>query len=192
MKKIKSFEWAILLFNIIYLIIFSFIFAGRQNYEFLIYIGVVAFFVILIGILHLKYNFSYFVLGGLSAWGLLHMLGGGIIVNDMVLYAYWIFPFLKYDMFVHVFGFFFATFFSYEILKSYLKKMTLAISILLVFIGMGLGALNEIVEFIAVLIMPQTGVGGYENTMFDIVFNTIGSILAVVWINITPLKTQEV
>ncbi|MDD5192925.1 MAG: hypothetical protein PHH54_03000 [Candidatus Nanoarchaeia archaeon] len=184
MRKIKTFEWIILLFNIIYLVIFTFIFAERANYEFLLYTVVVAFFVVFIAILHLKYNFSYFVLSGLSMWGLLHMLGGGIIANKMVLYAYQLLPFLRYDMFVHLFGFFFATLFSYYVLKPYLKKTSFAVLIFLAFIGMGLGALNEIVEFIAVLVMPQTGVGGYENTMLDIVFNTIGSILAVIWIKL--------
>jgi hypothetical protein len=52
---------------------------------------------------------------------------------------------------------------------------------------MGLGAVNEIVEFIMVLALPQTGVGGYENTMWDIVFNTIGAIIAVSYLN---LKTR--
>jgi len=114
------------------------------------------------------------------------MLGGYFIVNEMVLYAYQLLPFMRFDQFVHAFGFFFATFFSYEILKPNLNKdySKWGISILLVLIGMGLGALNEIVEFIAVLTMPQTGVGGYENTMWDIVFNTIGAVLAVVWIKL--------
>ena len=192
MRKIKGFEWMILLFNIIYLIIFTFLFLGRKNYEFLLYIGVVAFFIILISLLHLKFNFNYFVLVGLSIWGLLHMFGGYFIVGEHVLYGYQIFPFLRFDQFVHAFGFGFATLFSYYILKPNLNKdySKTGISILLVFIGMGLGALNEIVEFIAVFLMPQTGVGGYENTMWDIVFNTFGAILAVIWINLKKSPSQ--
>ena len=31
--------------------------------------------------------------------------------------------------------------------------------------GIGLGATNEVIEFIAVLSMPETNVGGYERTM---------------------------
>ncbi|MEK6935556.1 MAG: hypothetical protein AABW67_02120 [Nanoarchaeota archaeon] len=192
MRKIKGFEWMILLFNIIYLLIFTFLFLGRKNYEFLLYIGVVAFFLVFISLLHLKYNFNYFVLIGLSLWGLLHMFGGYFIVGEHVLYGYQIFPFLRYDMFVHAFGFGFATLFSYYILKPNLKEdcSKTGISILLIFIGMGLGAVNEIVEFIAVLLIPQTGVGGYENTMWDIVFNTFGAILAVIWINLKKSPAQ--
>ena len=161
------------------------VFLGRKNYEFILYIGVVAFFIVFISLLHLKYRFSNGVLIGMSLWGLMHMLGGGVIFNGSVLYAYQIFPFLRFDQFVHLFGFGFATLFAYHILKPNLggKLSKWTISILLVFIGMGIGALNEIVEFAAVLIVPETGVGGYTNTMWDIVFNTIGAILAVLWIN---------
>jgi len=35
---------------------------------------------------------------------------------------------------------------------------------------------------LAVQIVPETGVGGYENTMLDIVFNLLGGILAVTWL----------
>ena len=45
---------------------------------------------------------------------------------------------------------------------------------------MGVGALNEIIEFIAVLSVPDNNVGGYYNTVLDIVFNTIGALFAVV------------
>lgn len=186
MRKIKSFEWIILIITLFYLLIFIILFIGRKNYEFLFYIGVVAFFLTFVSWLHLKYKFSYFVLGGLSIWGLLHMFGGYFIINKEVLYAYWIFPFLRYDMFVHFFGFFFATLFSYYILKPSLNKNynKFAVSILLIFIGMGFGVLNEIVEFIAVLNLPKTGVGDYINTGWDLVFNALGAITAVIYLKI--------
>jgi uncharacterized membrane protein YjdF len=186
MRKIKNFEWAILLFNIIYLIIFTLLYLKRANYEFLLYIGVVSFFLILISFLHLKYRFSKLILIGMSLWGLLHMSGGYFIVGNGVLYNHWIFPFLRFDQFVHAVGFGFATLLSYHILKPSLNKnySKIIISVLIVLIGMGIGAFNEIVEFISVLTMVQTGVGGYDNTMWDIVFNTIGAILAVSYLRI--------
>ena len=30
--------------------------------------------------------------------------------------------------------------------------------------------------------MPETGVGGYHNTMLDLCFNLLGGILAVTWL----------
>ena len=43
--------------------------------------------------------------------------------------------------------------------------------------GVGLGALNEVVEFIATRI-AETNVGGYVNTGMDLVYNTIGATIA--------------
>ena len=45
-----------------------------------------------------------------------------------------------------------------------------------------MGAINEIVEFVAVLTMEETGVGGYDNTMCDLVFNLLGGTAAAVLI----------
>lgn len=47
--------------------------------------------------------------------------------------------------------------------------------------GMGLGALNEVVEFVATLVQPQSNVGGYRNTGFDLVFNMLGSGVVALW-----------
>jgi hypothetical protein len=48
--------------------------------------------------------------------------------------------------------------------------------------GMGFGALNEVIEFIAVLTIPNTNVGGYVNTGFDLVANLVGCVIAAVLI----------
>ena len=45
--------------------------------------------------------------------------------------------------------------------------------------GMGLGALNEVVEFVATRI-AETNVGGYVNTGWDLVYNALGASLAAV------------
>jgi len=39
--------------------------------------------------------------------------------------------------------------------------------------------LNEIVEFFATVILPETGVGGYINTSLDLVFNLLGALIAM-------------
>jgi putative membrane protein len=83
---------------------------------------------------------------------------------------------------VHTFGFGVATLIAYHLLRPYLREgidRWGTLSFLIVLMGAGFGALNEIVEFIAVVVMPETGVGGYENTLLDLVFNLIGGILAV-------------
>ena len=47
---------------------------------------------------------------------------------------------------------------------------------------MGFGAANEVVEFIATRILPETNVGGYENTGWDLVFDLIGAVIAAGWV----------
>ncbi len=49
---------------------------------------------------------------------------------------------------------------------------------------MGLGAVNEIIEFIAVVVFPNTNVGGYVNTALDLVFNAAGAITAMVLVHL--------
>ena len=43
---------------------------------------------------------------------------------------------------------------------------------------MGFGALNEVIEFAATQLLPNTNVGGYVNTGWDLVFNLLGSTIA--------------
>jgi putative membrane protein len=45
--------------------------------------------------------------------------------------------------------------------------------------GLGVGAVNEIVEYIATLVVPETGVGGYDNTLLDLISDLIGALIAL-------------
>jgi len=51
--------------------------------------------------------------------------------------------------------------------------------------GMGFGALNEVIEFAATILVPETNVGGYMNTGWDLVSNLVGCVLAAVIIRLT-------
>jgi len=53
---------------------------------------------------------------------------------------------------------------------------------LCVFTGMGLGALNEIIEFIAVISLLETNIGGYINPCWDLVANLAGCLFVGVLI----------
>ena len=170
-------------------IIFSIIFSFRKNYEFLIYIGVIIFFGILIYFTYEKTKFPNFVLWGLLIWAMLHMSGGGLSIFGKRLYEIMLIPIvgepyniLKFDQFVHIVGFMVATWAFYYILKPKLslKGRWVALSIVLVMAGLGAGALNEIIEFAATVITPETGVGGYINTSLDMVSNLIGAIIGMI------------
>jgi uncharacterized membrane protein YjdF len=191
---IKKSQIPILIFTISYLIISFFIFTSRKNYEFLMYIGIIILIFILILSTNKKVDYPNFVLWGLSIWGLLHMLGGGLIINNAVLYAKVLIPIvgepyniLRYDQLVHIIGFGVATLLMFSLLKPFLKfpiKKWSAISTLTIMAGLGIGALNEIIEFTATVIIPQTGVGGFINTSLDLVSDLIGAILVMIYIRI--------
>jgi hypothetical protein len=79
-----------------------------------------------------------------------------------------------------------ATLVCFHLLRPYLRERidrTGTLLFLVVLMGMGFGALNEMIEFLAVISMPKTGVGGYTNTMLDICFNSLGGVLAVMFVS---------
>ena len=187
--RLRKGEWFLVFFNLAYILAFALYYISIRNYEFLWYVLVLMFFFILIGTTLRKTNFDYLILWGLSLWGFFHMAGGGIWVGENVLYAFEIIKLfnigdtmiLKFDQFVHAFGFGTTTLVAWHLLKPYLNNKTnyKIIYVLLVAIAMGAGALNEIIEFVAVVAAPETEVGGYFNTALDLVFNMIGSIIAL-------------
>ncbi len=187
-------EWALIIFNLIYILGFSAYYIGEKNYEFLWYVAVlVFFFALVLATLH-RSKFDGVILWGLSLWGLLHMAGGGVPVGESVLYALPLIPIatvgdtfiLKYDQFVHFFGFAVATLVVFHLLRPYLNHCVHwgVVYAIVIAAGAGLGALNEIVEFTAVLVFSETGVGGYYNTALDLVFNVLGAFAAVAIIHL--------
>ncbi len=162
--------------------------------EFLFYIAVMVVLMGAVWAVHRRVNLTNPTLWALSLWGLLHMLGGLVIVPESwpvdgtshVLYNFWLIPeFLKYDHFVHAFGFAVTTWVCWQGLKSVLRGAdtsvapTFGLMVLTWAAGLGFGAVNEVIEFIAVLLVPNTNVGGYVNTGWDLIANLTGATLAV-------------
>jgi putative membrane protein len=187
--RIKQGQAPILIVNILALVVFSGLYLSRQNYEFLLYVGVILFFLLLILLTNDRVNFPNNVLWGLTAWSFLHMSGGGIYLGGTKLYGLMLVPLVgepyaifRYDQFVHIVGFGAATLAMYYLLKPLLRQRDhrwTALSIVIVMAGLGVGALNEIIEFLATVLVPETGVGGYENTALDLVADLIGAMLAL-------------
>jgi putative membrane protein len=191
---LKKGQFPILLVNMIALAGFSILFIARQNYEFLLYVGVIIFFLILILLTNRKVIMPNAVLWGLTAWSLMHMAGGGLYIGGKKIYEIILIPLVgdpyyifKYDQFVHIVGFGTATLVMYFLLKPLLRdnlKQWTALSIVVVMAGLGVGALNEIVEFLATVLVPDTGVGGYVNSSLDLVADLIGALGALVFIRL--------
>ena len=88
---------------------------------------------------------------------------------------------LKYDQIVHFYGFAVTAWLLWYLLASLFPAMrgSRSIVVFAALASMGLGAANEIVEFTAVMLIPNTNVGGYFNTALDLVFNALGAISAM-------------
>jgi uncharacterized membrane protein YjdF len=149
--------------------------------------------VVLIGLLavlvcrlELRFGLGAGVLWGLSVWGLAHLAGGVIPLDgDRTLYnAVLGVELFHFDRLVHAFGFGFATVVCGKVLRRWLpeERITAGPAVLVVLAGLGVGAVNEIVEFAATLILPHTNVGGYVNTGWDLVFDLVGGVVAALWL----------
>jgi len=129
------------------------------------------------------------------------MSGGGIFIGGKKLYEIILLPIVgppynifRYDQFVHIIGFGVATLLMYHLLKPSLRidtKKWISILIVIVMAGLGVGAFNEIVEFFATVVIPETGVGGYVNTSLDLVADLAGAIIALIYILIIKDKKYE-
>lgn len=183
-------EKVILAFTVLYTAAFSAYFILHFNVEFIAYVAVIVFiFALLYGTLD-KTRVPAYILAGLSLWGLMHMLGGSLPTADGVLYNWEMYPFfdgggdlyiLKFDQFVHAYLYAVVALLFLHLLRHYFgnRHSQILIGFIAVSAAMGVGAMNEIIEFIAVLTVPDNNVGGYHNTALDIVFNFIGALIAV-------------
>jgi len=192
------------LFTAAYYVAFAAVAMRQGNSEFIFYGLVMLALIAIVLMADSRVRFANGVLWGLSLWGLMHMAGGNVPIPESaprpadslpVLYSLWIIPgLLKYDMLAHAFGFGVATLACWQGVEAAANKrlfMTPGMAILSVAMGMGMGALNEVVEFIATLTMPQTNVGGYENTGWDLVSNLAGCVIAVVVIAVRPPRRRR-
>lgn len=186
---LKRSEWFVIAFTLLYVFAYAIYYINIGNFEFLWYIAVLLFFFGLIFATLKRTKFDGLILWGLSIWGLLHMSGGGLIVNGDVLYnlqIVYLFDLgdtfvLKFDQLVHMYGFFVTAIVAFHILRTKVKSKPNwpLIYVISALVSMGLGAVNEIVEFIATISIAAVNVGGYYNTALDIIFNTIGAFLAI-------------
>ncbi len=188
---------AVFLFTAAYMIVAFISSVNMKNTEFLFYFIVMCLLIAAVTAIHIKVRLHIAALWGLSLWGLAHMAGGLMTIPESwpingeshVLYNWWIIPGrLKYDQVVHAYGFGLVTWICWQSLKGAFEnrgislKPTFGLLVLCTAGGMGFGAMNEVVEFIATLAIPGTNVGGYQNTGWDLISNLTGSLLSAILI----------
>jgi len=171
----------VFLFNGAYIAIAAALSVSRRNGEFIFYIVVMLVLIAVMSLVHSRVKLTTGLLWAFSAWGLAHMAGGltplpaGCVEDGHAMI-----------------GFGITTWLCWHILRNALRqpdggavRPTFGMLTLCAAAGMGFGALNEVLEFIAVLTIPNTNVGGYENTAWDMVANLVGSVIAAVVIRVT-------
>jgi uncharacterized membrane protein YjdF len=133
--------------------------------------------------LYTRCRLSTPVLWGLASWGFGHMIGGIVEIGGRAIYEHSLgWGELRFDKIVHFFGFGFATLASYELLRGRVAPSAQAASLGIAawFIGLGVGAVNETIEFLITLLPTQSNVGGFSNTGWDLVANSLGAGVAAV------------
>ena len=189
--ELRRGERAVALFTGAYVAAFTAWFLIRGNYEFVVYVVTMLILIALVGRSLRSAEYPLSMLWALSLWGLLHMAGGGVPVGGSVLYSAQVIPlsppdgewtFLKYDQLVHAYGFGVTAWVLWHLMRRHYPVLegSWTIHVYPALAAMGLGAVNEIIEFIAVLSVPETNVGGYVNTALDLVFNATGAVIAMV------------
>jgi len=178
-------------FSTLILTAFTIYFLLVGNYEFLLYTFTLGFLIYLITISDKIFNYSQLAKWGFAVWLFGHLGGGAFKVNGQRLYdtilwdilgdPYFI---LKYDQAIHVFCYFVITLFIYSIIMHSTKKKweardSFVVGLIAFLGGMGVSALNEIIEFSTVVFFGSTGVGGYYNNALDLLFNAVGCLLAI-------------
>ncbi|MDX1438591.1 MAG: DUF2238 domain-containing protein [Rubricoccaceae bacterium] len=199
LRKPRS-VFSVAVFTLIYLLTAVVGAIATGSREFLFYIAIMIVLIGAVWAVHRRVNLTHATLWCLSIWGLLHMMGGLLTLpngwpydgESAVLYNWWLIAdFLKYDHVVHAFGFGVTTWVCWQGIRSIIRRTggsltpTFGQMVLSWACGLGFGAVNEVVEFVAVLMVPNTNVGGYINTGWDLVANMAGATLAAILIYVT-------
>lgn len=161
-----------------------------QNHEFLLYAVTVIALVVVIYRTDQYFQFEAASLWMFNLWLILHILGGlasyqGVRFYDLILLDLIGDPYhiLKYDQLVHFYCYLVMSFFMWRVVQKIASKNASAVVVCVVTIlaASSIGAVNEIIEFLAVVALGTDGVGGYTNTAIDLVANLLGAIVGTLY-----------
>lgn len=177
-------------FTLTYIAIAAYYFFTHEAVEFTFYLAILLVLVIGIAWMLPKWRLPLWALWAMSVLGLLHALGGGIHVNGQVLYDLVLIPLVnngengitiwRFDQLVHPYGTAVAALITYYYLVRHSSLPVRAIAVMAALAAMGVGSINEVIEFAAKITIPHTDVGGYYNTLLDLCANMIGAAVGVI------------
>lgn len=165
---------------------------ARKNFEFAGYILFYSFLLMILNYFAKKFLVKYYLTYlCLSIFLFFHLLGGLIKIDEIRLYDYYVFGFIRYDWVIHFLGGFLCSFISFDLLKNYIEKKKRKKIILFIFIvitASAFGVFNEQLEFLAVIFLNAgKAVGDYNNNLNDIMNNFYGSVIAAYLILYTKI-----
>ena len=193
MPKARTIPYGVIAFTSLYMAIAAIVALTKGNTEFVFYLVAMIVMIALVAVVHRRVQLHPATLWLLTAWGAAHMAGGLMPIPESwprgaegrVLYNLWLIPdYLKYDQFLHAYGFGVCTWVCWQgiVAATGRTRPTFGLLTIAVLAAIGLGAMNEVIEFAATLSMPETNVGGYRNTGWDLVSNLVGTLIAGAWI----------
>jgi len=178
--KLKIMSYFLAIYAVAFIIL-SFI---DNNLEFLFYSFIMFILTVIVVLYHKHIRLTSSLIIGLILISVLHTFGGHVFIHGTRLYDFYLINgIFRYDNLVHFIGYYVTTLIAYNLLFPYLddriKTNTVYLSLLLIFITIGIGAVNEIFELLAVLFLNAgLRVGDYFNNALDLVFNLLGSSAA--------------
>ena len=142
-----------------------------------------------------RVRFSPPVLGVLCGAIVLH-LSGGLLPGpgEAILYDQWLVPgVLKYDQLVHFANCAALALACFVVVRRWLRPGVGVAGPAFAAAAMacGLGAVNEVFEYLASLLFHDLDVGGYDNTGWDLVFNLAGALTMATWLALSTASQVD-
>lgn len=125
-----------------------------------------------------RFNFPTSILFLLQLGILIHFMGGLLPIQDGRLYDTIILR-IRFDKYVHSFNSFVAALLIHHLFKILKVHLPCIRNFVILMFVLGLGATIEIIEYIVLLTVPDSGVGGYHNNMQDLLANLAGGLFFI-------------
>lgn len=157
---------------------------GAANiHEFFIYAIAIFLGVLILWRYFRRYDFKVDLLLLVQIGILMHFAGAFVQVDGHRLYDEHLLG-IRYDKYVHLINAFIASllvrrlFLARGLSLAGINRLFVVLSVL------GLGALVEIVEYLVVSTVDDSGVGGYDNNMQDLMANLLGTLLFLIHLGV--------
>jgi len=170
-----------------------------QNYEFLLYAITVVILIVILYKTDKYFKYKRLGLWLFNIWLILHVLGGlasyqGVRFYDLILLNLVGDPYhiLKYDQFVHFYCYVVMSILMWSVVQKIIKRSasSAVVCVVTILAASSLGAVNEIIEFFAFMMLGTEGVGGYINTAIDLVANLLGAIIGTLYMHAKHYENQ--